>query len=148
MRIILAVLATVFLMVLPALAADIYIPHTSSSGGVTWWTLCDDQTGGTTCTTSTAKDGTGPNNILTHPKAWFWTFCADESDQTTGWTVKIYKKTEGAGYGTVRSDITYLGALTPAAPCIDFSGSSGDIHAVLGGTLTEGVTVTGRGQEP
>jgi len=129
-----ALLALLCLVAGPVWAQEVLDP-TANTEGCKFFTLCDDQAAGTTCVTGTDE------NIVRGLSEWFWSACADTSDSTTAWTVDIYKKTWRAGYGTVRSRITYLGALTPATPCVDWTGHGGDVHAVLGGTLTGGVTV-------
>lgn len=132
------------LLVCPAWGADTILSYNWSVDGCTEWTLCNDQTSGTTCVT-----GADNNIIRTGTNAeWFWSAWGDSSDQTTGWTADVYQKTRGAGHGTVRAHLTHLGSLTPTNPVVHWSGHGGDIHAVLGGTLTNGVTIKVQGCVP
>lgn len=127
----------------PAWAADTILTPESDFQGCKIWRLCNDQTSGTTCISA------GPlNNIVRGDAEWFWSAWADTSDSVTAWTVDIYAKTRGSGYGTVRAHISYLGSMTPSAPSLHWTGHGGDLHAVLGGTLTNGVTVIVQGCEP
>jgi hypothetical protein len=132
----------VWLVAGPAAAADTILTPTTDYAGCKTWKLCDDQASGTTCVTGAL------NNIVRGDAEWFWSAWADTSDSVTAWTVNLYAKTRGSGYGTVRAHLTYLGAMTPSAPSFHWSGHGGDVHGVLGGTLTNGVTVILQGCEP
>jgi hypothetical protein len=137
-RLILAALAVLALLASPALAADTILTPTTDYAGCQVWTLCDDQASGTTCVTGAL------NNIIRAGSQYTWSAWADTSDATS-FTVKLYDKAPGAGYSTTRALINASGDITDTNPKFSWTGLGGDLHAVLGGTLTNGVTVIVRG---
>lgn len=89
--------------------------------------------------------GTGFTLINTLDMNAFSAF-ADTSDSDTAWTVKLYDKSPGSGYdGTDRTLLNASGDLTPSNMKFSWYGPSGDVHAVIGGTATNGVTVILKG---
>src|SRR3972149_2885120 len=130
------ILALALLLVAgPALGADTILTPTTDYAGCRIWTLCNDQATGTTCVTGAL------NNVIRATNEYTWSAWADSSDSVTAWTVKLYDKAPSAGYGTVGALVNAVGALTPSYTKFSWTGLGGDLHGVLGGTLTGGVTV-------
>ena len=124
-----------------ARADDVYIDDTGYEFGCRSWVLCNAQEAAGTCISS------GPlNNILKAGNEYTWSAWADTSTSVEAWTVKLYDVTRGSGYQTTRTLINASGDITPSNFKFSWNGISGDIHAIIGGTLTSGnVTVVIKG---
>lgn len=124
-----------------AQAGDVYVPTTSSSGGCHVWTLCSAQTSTGVCVTG------ADNNILDALDGYTFSAFVDTSTSTDAWTVKLYDKAPGAGYhATRRTLVNASGDLTTSNMKFSWSGTGGDLHAEIGGTLSsDAVTVIVKG---
>lgn len=141
-RILLIILALVILTAgttRRAEAADNYIAPTKTTGPCPEWTLCNAQTGGTTCTS--VADGTGDENVVRLGFSSAFTAFADTSTSNDAWTVKLYATSPESGFdATDRALINVSGDLTPTNPVYTWNGPLGDIHAVIGGAALTGAT--------
>jgi len=138
-RLFLLAFALAALLVCPAFAADTIIAPTTDHKGCKIWKLCDDQAAGTVCVTGAL------NNIVRATNEYSFSAWADESDSDEAWTIKIYDKAPGSGYDGTDRTLLNTSDMTPTAMKFSWDGLSGDLHAVLGGTLTNGVTLTIKG---
>lgn len=136
-------LLSALLWAVPAQAADVEADSTIDTNGCRTWLLCDDQSD-----TGTCVDGSSNNLIARAGNEYTWTAFAQHSDSVAAWTIKLYGTSPGQGYAAGVGDralLNFDGDMTPSNPQFSFMGIQGDIHAVLGGTVTDGVTLKLKG---
>ena len=132
----------VFLFAGQALAADAVLGPTSGPHeGCTVWKICDAQTSSGVCVNSAAA-----NNIIRAGSEYTWTAFADMSHASaTSFTIDLYTKTPGQGYGTQRA-LLNSSSITQINYAFSWSGIMGDIHAQLTcTTCTSGVSLYVKG---
>jgi len=126
-------------------SAQVAASSSPAGKGCHTWTLCDDQTALAACDLDAAGDG-GDILFIRSQNEYTWTAFSQSSDSVTAYTIKLYSTSPGLGYdANHRVLVNYAGDITNLAPMFSWNGLMGDIHAVLGGTTTGGVTLVVKG---
>lgn len=126
-------------------SADVSATGRPAGHGCTEWILCNDQVSTGTCDED-LNGVAGDEYYLRPTDEYYWTAYTQDSDSTADYTVKLYSTSQGLGFDTDhRVLINSSGDITFDNPMFSWTGLMGDIHAVLGGTTTDGVTLKVKG---
>ena len=111
-------------------AAETLVDPISEIDGCQVWMLCDAEESAQNC-------GGAGNERYIRPNLDLWSFTAwaNESTEDSAWTIKFYETARGMGYDATWSELlNSAGDLTPSNLSFVWTGHTGDIWAVIGGT--------------